>query len=1007
LRIHYKSAMTSTKGDGIEVVASNPRSLRGGSIEKITFNQANNPSGVKFFLYKRGSNVSFAVGDMGAVLTSVDVLKESLAEGRYKGPQLYKEITRSGLKLGVVLNTAYFLYDNKEQDDPDFDPAEGDEAGPRIWEVSNVSGSLVPSPGPLAKDYKKRYNKQIVAMIDDAFRKNNIKVSTMKFYTESTELTEAWDAEGVKRNADIGSDRGYGITLKPHKNPNKHKHMLMTRSTGGKIKVKFDFGKNPENVFVGTPEEVADHINKVLGLTEGFEISEMEETLNEKLKPSDGLGAWIKDFMKSDAPQFKGKSDEEKRDMAIAAFTDAGGKLDEAKQPSELDEAKPKRRSALVGILSVKPNSSEWRTAKLNTDKNIEGAKGVTKLKKGDTVDIHPFDSDRYVGAVDKSNQGTYFFLAKYSVNESVQENELDENVLAESIKEIQDIVKSKSAKSLKFKQGGSMKVDMTTANALLTVYDALNPSNKKKFEELLTKNKNTFSKMVDFSWKSVGGKKEEYEMNEEMSNISDAFESEDEFELSEGNMDKLVKQLRSAYGNIDKIDPSKPAYDKLIKLLDSLDKEQLKVLVNAKIKFISKLAFTRLNKAMSGNRNAPLPKHTRLGEQMSDKDMVDAVNKMSKDELKKLMRDKKNPMAKLAFRRFNRMQNPKDYPSDQLDENVLVKRGKKFQAGVPKWFGVIMRGLPKYPEQPVAGWKTELETGSGMPGYKSYLLHNDGLGTWTVFADADNVGNRPRMSSKGPLGSFKSPEEAMKFVEKAVLKEGKNDSEVTFELPNGGKAIDFGRWATYVHKSAEDYDKLSGSTVRLVGITKDKGKRAEIEAKLEEMGGFIKSTNSLTDEYTWDETRGAYVRTDGEEGPMEVPVLIDKGNPVADEVPFVNKYANTGEKNARKALGESSMTDDQVAERELALFITNDAQTYKQRIVPIVKNLARKMSSAGGDYDQNLAIKAFIYAVDHGMKRYKDEFGSVIKLDKAAKMNLAEYLLDYYMEDILDLMMR
>ena len=950
LRIHYKSAMTSTKGDGIEVVASNPRSLRGGSIEKITFNQANNPSGVKFFLYKRGSNVSFAVGDMGAVLTSVDVLKESLAEGRYKGPQLYKEITRSGLKLGVVLNTAYFLYDNKEQDDPDFDPAEGDEAGPRIWEVSNVSGSLVPSPGPLAKDYKKRYNKQIVAMIDDAFRKNNIKLSTMKFYTESTELTEAWDAEGVKRNADIGSDRGYGITLKPHKNPNKHKHMLMTRSTGGKIKVAFDFGKNPENVFVGTPEEVADHINKVLGLTEGFEISEsakaihkklmqkgrvspidtdrypkrkgiegpfrsrktgkvfyydpkegkyydpnsdmyldvddvMEETLNEKLKASDGLGAWIKDFMKSDAPQFKGKSDEEKRDMAIAAFTDAGGKLDEAK-----------------GILSVKPNSSEWRTAKLNTDKNIEGAKGVTKLKKGDTVDIHPFDGDRYVGAVDKSNQGTYFFLAKYSVNESVQE---------------------------------------------------------------------------------------------------------DEFELSEGNMDKLVKQLRSAYDKIDTIDPSQPTYDKLIKLLDSLNKEQLKVLVNAKIKFISKLAFTRLNKAMSGNRNAPLPKHTRLGEQMSDKDMVDAVNKMSKDELKKLMRDKKNPMAKLAFRRFNRMQNPRKYPSDQLDENVLVKRGTKFQAGVPKWFGVVMRGLPKYPEQPVAGWKTELETGSGMPGYKSYLLHNDGLGTWTVFADADNVGNRPRMSSKGPLGSFKSPEEAMKFVEKAVLKEGKNDSEVTFELPNGGKAIDFGRWATYVHKSAEEYDKLSGSTVRLVGITKDKRKRAEIEAKLEEMGGFIKSTNSLTDEYTWDETRGAYVRTDGEEGPMEVPVLIDKGNPVADEVPFVNKYANTGEKNARKALGESSMTDDQVAERELALFITNDAQTYKQRIVPIVKNLARKMSSAGGDYDQNLAIKAFIYAVDHGMKRYKDEFGSVIKLDKAAKMNLAEYLLDFYMEDILDLMMR
>lgn len=41
------------------------------------------------------------------------------------------------------------------------------------------------------------------------------------------------------------------------------------------------------------------------------------------LKVSDGMGAWIKDFQKSDAPQFKGKSDKERRDQAIAAYLDA------------------------------------------------------------------------------------------------------------------------------------------------------------------------------------------------------------------------------------------------------------------------------------------------------------------------------------------------------------------------------------------------------------------------------------------------------------------------------------------------------------------------------------------------------------------------------------------------------------------------------------------------------------------------------------------------------------
>ena len=41
------------------------------------------------------------------------------------------------------------------------------------------------------------------------------------------------------------------------------------------------------------------------------------------LKVSDGIGAWIKDFKKSDAPQFKGKSEKERRDQAVAAYLSA------------------------------------------------------------------------------------------------------------------------------------------------------------------------------------------------------------------------------------------------------------------------------------------------------------------------------------------------------------------------------------------------------------------------------------------------------------------------------------------------------------------------------------------------------------------------------------------------------------------------------------------------------------------------------------------------------------
>jgi len=49
------------------------------------------------------------------------------------------------------------------------------------------------------------------------------------------------------------------------------------------------------------------------------------------LKPSMGIKAYIKDFQKSDAPQFKGHSKEKRRDQAIAAYLDAKDKLKEEK----------------------------------------------------------------------------------------------------------------------------------------------------------------------------------------------------------------------------------------------------------------------------------------------------------------------------------------------------------------------------------------------------------------------------------------------------------------------------------------------------------------------------------------------------------------------------------------------------------------------------------------------------------------------------------------------------
>lgn len=64
----------------------------------------------------------------------------------------------------------------------------------------------------------------------------------------------------------------------------------------------------------------------------GEEVTKVDEVLN----PSMGAGEYIKDFQKSDAPQFKGKSQEKRRMMGIAAYMAAKKQV---KEETQLDEA--------------------------------------------------------------------------------------------------------------------------------------------------------------------------------------------------------------------------------------------------------------------------------------------------------------------------------------------------------------------------------------------------------------------------------------------------------------------------------------------------------------------------------------------------------------------------------------------------------------------------------------------------------------------------------------------
>jgi hypothetical protein len=113
--------------------------------------------------------------------------------------------------------------------------------------------------------------------------------------------------------------------------------------------------------------------------------------LEEKLKVSDGLGAWITDFKDSDAPQFKDADEKKRRDMAIAAFVAAGGKLGEDTEiVKEAGYKIPKDYAQLVAKQKRnKPNLGQSKLSSAEYQK--------VKTLKGFNKDDWKWNGDLYI----------------------------------------------------------------------------------------------------------------------------------------------------------------------------------------------------------------------------------------------------------------------------------------------------------------------------------------------------------------------------------------------------------------------------------------------------------------------------------------------------------------------------------------------------------------------------------------------------------------------------------
>ena len=79
-----------------------------------------------------------------------------------------------------------------------------------------------------------------------------------------------------------------------------------------------------------------------------------------------------------------------------------------------------------------------------------------------------------------------------------------EEYIEEDNVADLKGIVKNKSAKNIKFKDG-SMKVDLFTASAITRIMDKVNPQNKKKMMDMINNGtKSQFLKLQQVAMKAV-----------------------------------------------------------------------------------------------------------------------------------------------------------------------------------------------------------------------------------------------------------------------------------------------------------------------------------------------------------------------------------------------------------------------------------------------------------------------------------------------------------------------
>ena len=181
-------------------------------------------------------------------------------------------------------------------------------------------------------------------------------------------------------------------------------------------------------------------------------------------------------------------------------------KAAEKMNEEQLDEFKKGTLEFSVGM------NSDMMKAKKDLEKvghkvKVSGSnKLIVTAKPGRTLDREFSDIQNFYDRgvkmkAEQTEQTPKTFSQK--VQEQIGGFERESFLAENNMDVIKSVVKNKGAKNIKMKDG-SLKMDMFTASAIMNVYNKVNPTNKKKMEDLANGKKSDLMKLQSLAMKFV-----------------------------------------------------------------------------------------------------------------------------------------------------------------------------------------------------------------------------------------------------------------------------------------------------------------------------------------------------------------------------------------------------------------------------------------------------------------------------------------------------------------------